>query len=110
MDAGAGGGLASWLAADSDVRTDPAGRAAGGAHRRAEHPRQPPGARALFARDPPRRRSSMNPREQALEAHRALLNGSGKLSYFLDRGISEEVVKGAYVGYEAGAFTYPCIA
>jgi hypothetical protein len=52
----------------------------------------------------------VNARERALAAHRALLNGSGKLSYFVGRGISEEVVERAYVGYEAGAFTYPCVA
>jgi putative DNA primase/helicase len=48
-------------------------------------------------------------REEVLEAHRALLN-SNKLSYFRDRGISKEVIRQAYIGYEAGIFTYPCIA
>jgi hypothetical protein len=52
----------------------------------------------------------VNAREQALGAHRALLNGSGKLEYFKSRGITEETVKRAYIGYEAGAFTYPCVA
>jgi hypothetical protein len=52
----------------------------------------------------------VNAREQALKAHRALLNGSGKLEYFKSRGITEETVKRAYIGYEAGAFTYPCVA
>jgi DNA primase len=52
----------------------------------------------------------VNAREQALKAHRTLLNGSGKLEYFESRGITEETLKRAYVGYEAGAFTYPCVA
>ena len=52
----------------------------------------------------------MNAREQALKAHRTLLNGSGRLEYFRSRGITEETVKRAYIGYEAGAFTYPCVA
>ena len=44
-----------------------------------------------------------------LEAHRALLNGSGKLGYFERRGISRQIIEGAYVGFQNGAFTYPCI-
>jgi hypothetical protein len=52
----------------------------------------------------------VNARQQALKAHRTLLNGSGKLEYFASRGITEETVKRAYIGYEAGAFTYPCVA
>jgi uncharacterized protein DUF3987 len=52
----------------------------------------------------------VNARQQALKAHRTLLNGSGKLEYFASRGITEETVKRAYIGYEAGAFTYPCAA
>jgi hypothetical protein len=50
-------------------------------------------------------------REKAIRAHMALLNG-GKLSYFEERGISAEIVRAAWVGYDAasGAFTYPCIA
>jgi hypothetical protein len=52
----------------------------------------------------------VNAREQALKAHRTLPNGSSKLEYFESRGITEEVVKRAYIGYEAGAFTYPCVA
>ena len=53
----------------------------------------------------------MNAREEAIQAHRALLNG-GKLSYFEQRGISAETVRVAWIGYDAssGAFTYPCIA
>src|SRR5215217_6935702 len=47
--------------------------------------------------------------QQVLNAREALVNGSGKLFYFQKRGISEETVKDAYVGYESGAFLYPCI-
>jgi hypothetical protein len=61
-------------------------------------------------------------REEVLRARNALLNGSGSLSYFRKRGISEEIVKQAYVGYvpevyfprkqgrgyTGPAFTYPC--
>jgi hypothetical protein len=51
-------------------------------------------------------------REKTLEAHQALLNGSGKLPYFKGRGFRTETVKSAWVGYDAErrAFTYPCIA
>jgi hypothetical protein len=63
-------------------------------------------------------------REMVLRARKALLNGSGKLSYFEARGIGEEAVRRAYVGYEAEvyfpegnssgckgpAFTYPCVS
>ena len=54
----------------------------------------------------------MNTRALAIEAHKALLNGSAKLTFFEQRGISEETIRAAWVGYEAtsGAFTYPCIA
>jgi hypothetical protein len=45
----------------------------------------------------------------AIEAHRALLNGSGKLDYFEQRGISKRIIKEAYVGFHNGAFTFPCI-
>jgi hypothetical protein len=45
----------------------------------------------------------------AFEAHKALLNGSGKLGYFERRGISKQIIQGAYVGFRNGAFTYPCI-
>jgi hypothetical protein len=50
-------------------------------------------------------------RENAIQAHRALLNGE-KLSYFKERGISAETLRAAWVGYDAasGAFLYPCIA
>lgn len=44
-----------------------------------------------------------------IEACKALLNGSGKLGYFERRRIGEAALKHAYVGYEAGAFTYPCV-
>src|SRR5215211_5745343 len=62
----------------------------------------------------PRGRSSeageLNLREKVIEAHRALLNGSSELSYFAQRGIVERTVRGAYLGYENGAFLYPCRA
>jgi hypothetical protein len=50
-------------------------------------------------------------REEAIRAHKTLLNGD-KLSYFEERGISAETLKAAWVGYDgaSGAFTYPCIA
>jgi hypothetical protein len=48
-------------------------------------------------------------RQRMLKAREVLLNGSGKLAYFRERGISEYVVRGAYVGYESGAFLYPCV-
>src|SRR5215218_7621633 len=48
-------------------------------------------------------------RKLALEAHKALLNGSGKLEYFRQRGLSERIIQEAYVGFRNGAFTYPCI-
>jgi hypothetical protein len=62
-------------------------------------------------------------RGRALKAHQALLNGSGKLGYFEERGITREAVKRAGIGYEpevrfrgrngreykGPAFTYPCI-
>jgi hypothetical protein len=51
----------------------------------------------------------MDTRTLAIEAHKALLNGRGKLGYFERRGISREVIEGAYVGFRGGAFTYPCI-
>jgi hypothetical protein len=55
--------------------------------------------------------STVRAREKAIRTHRALLNGS-RLTYFEERGISAEIVKAAWVGYDAasGAFTYPCIA
>jgi len=49
-------------------------------------------------------------REKVIKAHRALLNGSGELPYFAERGIAEQTVRGAYLGYENGAFLYPCRA
>jgi len=52
----------------------------------------------------------MSLREKVLRAHKALLNGSDGLSYFLKRGLSEEVIRSAYVGCEDEAFSYPCIA
>ncbi len=51
----------------------------------------------------------MSARQTALRAHEALLNGSGKLAYFERRGVTKEVVQSAFVGFETGAFTYPCI-
>jgi hypothetical protein len=58
-------------------------------------------------------------RETVLRARKALLNGSGEISYFEDRGIAAKIVEGAWVGYMADvafrdykgpAFIYPCIA
>ena len=51
----------------------------------------------------------MDARTLVLGAHKALLNGSGKLEYFKRRGISEQLIQAAYVGFRNGAFTYPCI-
>ncbi len=51
----------------------------------------------------------MEARQTALTARRALLNGGGKLYYFERRGIPKGIVQGAFVGFEDGAFTYPCI-
>lgn len=65
----------------------------------------------------------MSTRDEVLRARNALLNGSGSLSYFRKRGISDEIVKQAYVGfvpevyfprkqgrgYTGPAFTYPCV-
>lgn len=48
-------------------------------------------------------------RDRAIEACKALLNGSGRLGYFERRSIGEATLKRAYVGCEAEAFTYPCI-
>jgi hypothetical protein len=62
-------------------------------------------------------------RQKVLKARGALLNGSGKLAYFEERGLEQETVRAAYVGYETEvyfpgkngrdhkgpAFTYPCI-
>ena len=52
----------------------------------------------------------MSARKEVLEAHRALLGSSDGLSYFRNRSIREETLRQSYIGYEAGAFTYPCIA
>ncbi len=49
-------------------------------------------------------------RTEILRAQRALLNGSGKLSYFERRGLKPEVVRAAWIGFVNGAFSYPCIA
>jgi hypothetical protein len=51
-------------------------------------------------------------RETVLRARKALLNGSDEISYFEERGIAAEIVRGAWVGYDTdrGAFTYPSIA
>lgn len=51
----------------------------------------------------------MSARETVLGARNALLDGSGKLSYFERRGLSEEIVRGAWIGYSRGEFLYPCI-
>src|SRR5215218_10141727 len=50
----------------------------------------------------------MDTRQVALEAHQALLNGSGKLGYFERRGISRRFILESCVGFRNGAFTYPC--
>jgi hypothetical protein len=50
----------------------------------------------------------MNTRTLAIEAHKALLNGSGKLGYFERRGLYKHIVEDAYVGFRNGTFTYPC--
>ncbi len=52
--------------------------------------------------------TEMDSRTLAIEAHEALLNGSGKVSYFDRRKISRQVIGGAFVGFRNGAFTYPC--
>jgi len=54
----------------------------------------------------------MSARTTALATREALLNGSGRLSYFEDRGIRAETVRGTLLGYDPGlgAFTYPCMA
>jgi hypothetical protein len=59
---------------------------------------------------PTRERQAVGARELALAAHRALFNGDGNLHYFRERGLADEVVRGAYIGFADGAFTYPCIA
>lgn len=46
----------------------------------------------------------MSAKETALRAHRALLNGSGELSYFKSRGIKAETLGAARIGYEAEVF------
>ncbi len=50
------------------------------------------------------REGAENSREQVLTAHRALLNGSGALAYFERRGIAEEAIRRACVGYEVQAW------
>ena len=52
----------------------------------------------------------MTARDEVIRAHKALLNGSGALAYFSERGLAEEVVKGSYIGFDKGVLTYPCIA
>jgi hypothetical protein len=54
----------------------------------------------------------MTGREKVISARNALLNGSGKLSYFEKRGIDRQTIEAAFIGYDAAshAFTYPCIA
>src|SRR5215203_527752 len=51
----------------------------------------------------------MNTKVLTIGAHKALLNGSGKLGYFERRGLSRQTIRGAHVGFRMGAFTYPCI-
>lgn len=51
----------------------------------------------------------MNTRDLVIGAHKALLNGSGRLGYFERRGISRQVIENAYIGFQGRAFTYPCI-
>jgi hypothetical protein len=48
-------------------------------------------------------------RDEVLRARETLLNGSGKLEYFRRRGIPDEIVEDAYIGYSRGEFLYPCI-
>ena len=50
----------------------------------------------------------MNLRDTVIKGHRALLNGTGELAYFTERGIARQTIRGAYLGYEAGSFLYPC--
>jgi hypothetical protein len=50
----------------------------------------------------------VNLRNRVERAHLALLNGSGELAYFAERGIVERTVREAHLGYESGAFLYPC--
>lgn len=59
----------------------------------------------------------LSAREEVLNAHKALLNGDGKLSYFHERRLSEATVKSACIGYrnqewftdhKGAALTYPC--
>ena len=52
----------------------------------------------------------MNLRGKVVKARRALLNGSGELSYLEARGIAKKAVGEAFVGYEFGVFLYPCRA
>src|SRR5215217_723012 len=52
----------------------------------------------------------LNLREKVVRTHHALLNGSGEIAYFAERRIAEQTVKRAYLGYENGAFLYPCRA
>jgi hypothetical protein len=39
----------------------------------------------------------VNAREKAIEARKVLLNGSGKLHYFEDRGIEASTVRNAWI-------------
>jgi excisionase family DNA binding protein len=52
----------------------------------------------------------LNLQEKVVRTHQALLNGSGEIAYFTERRIAEQTVKCAYLGYENGAFLYPCRA
>src|SRR3954447_24785726 len=77
-----------------------------GAERSRDHRQEP--LRLDHARRWDSEAGELSLREKVIKAHRALLNGSGKLLYFEERGILEQTVKGAFLGYESGAFLYPC--
>lgn len=55
-------------------------------------------------------RQASTTRERVLRANRALMNGSGKLAYFRNRGLETKVVRKAWLGSEGGAILYPCFA
>jgi hypothetical protein len=54
------------------------------------------------------RQGNANIVEKLRKDSQVLLNGSGKLDYFTDRGIGRETVAKAGIGYRTGMFTYPC--
>jgi hypothetical protein len=55
-------------------------------------------------------RQQLEARELALATNRVAFDGGDHLRYFRQRGIAEGVVEAAQIGFEAGAFTYPCMA